>query len=185
VRSETEMRTLKNILFETDGAEIAETAAVLPVLFTVLLGIFYFGRAYNIYGTINQAALQGARAAVAPPCATCAGPALTADQVATNFVAPTLVASRLDPTLVQPWTPPNVCQCGVGCVAVACDPAGVAAVPSICVQPNVALNNTAGAHQECGTSVAFRYPYNFNLPFNAFTLQMKAAAQMRVEDQQQ
>jgi hypothetical protein len=49
----------------------------------------------------------------------------------------------------------------------------------------VALNTTAGAHQECGTSVAFRYPYNFNLPFNAFTLQMKAAAQMRVEDQQQ
>jgi len=180
------MRSLRNILFETGGAEIAETAAVLPVLFTVLLGIFFFGRAYNIYGTINQAALQGARAAVAPPCATCtATPPVTAAQIATNFVAPTLQASKLDPTQVQPWTPPNVCQCGAGCVAVACDPAGVAAVPSICVQSNVALNTTAGAHQECGTSVAFRYPYNFNLPFNAFTLQMKAAAQMRVEDQQQ
>jgi Flp pilus assembly protein TadG len=179
------MRKMKKLLLETSGAEIAETAVVLPVLFTVLLAIFYFGRAYNIYGTINQAALQGARAAVTPPCATCAPTPVTADQIATNFVAPTLVASKLNPAQVQPWTPPNVCQCGAGCVAVACDPAGVAAVPSICVQSNVALNTTAGAHQECGTSVAFQYPYNFNLPFNALNLQMKAAAQMRTEDQTQ
>jgi hypothetical protein len=179
------MRALRNILFGTGGAEIAETAAVLPVLFTVLLGIFFFGRAYNIYGTINQAALQGARAAVAPPCATCTATLpITADQVATNFVAPTLQASRLDPALVQPWTPPNVNPCGTIPVP-ACDPAAVAAVPSICVQTPVGLNTTAGAPQECGASVAFRYPYNFNLPFNAFTLQMKAAAQMRTEDQQQ
>jgi len=60
------MRTLRKILSETRGAEIAETAAVLPVLFSVLLAIFFFGRAYNIYGTITQAAQQGARAAVAP-----------------------------------------------------------------------------------------------------------------------
>ena len=179
------MKKLRTILCEARGAEIAETAVVLPVLFMVLLGIFYFGRAYNIYGTINQAALQGARASVAPPCATCATPAVTADQIATNFVAPTLAASKLNPAQVQPWTPPNVCQCGAGCVAVACDPAGVAAVPSICVQPNVALNTTAGAHQECGTSVAFQYPYSFNLPFNAISVQMKAAAQMRAEDQTQ
>jgi hypothetical protein len=33
--------------------------------------------------------------------------------------------------------------------------------------------------------VAFQYPYNFNLPFNAFSVQMKAAAQMRAEDQTQ
>ncbi len=179
------MRKLRQIFFDTRGAEIAETAAVLPVLFTVLLAIFFFGRAYNIYGTINQAALQGARAAVAPSCATCGNTSWTADQIATNFVAPTLVASKLNPAQVLPWTPPNVCQCGAGCVAVACDAAGVAAVPSICVQQNVVLNATVGAHQECGTSVAFQYPYNFNLPFNAMNLQMKAAAQMRAEDQQQ
>ena len=34
------------------------------MLFMVVLGIFFFGRAYNIYGTITQAAQQGARAAV-------------------------------------------------------------------------------------------------------------------------
>ena len=60
------MKLVKRILIGTAGAEIAETAVVLPLLFTVLLGIFFFGRAYNIYGTITQAAMQGARAAVAP-----------------------------------------------------------------------------------------------------------------------
>jgi len=33
--------------------------------------------------------------------------------------------------------------------------------------------------------VAFQYPYSFNLPFNAISVQMKAAAQMRAEDQTQ
>lgn len=180
------MRTLRRFLFETGGAEIAETAAVLPVLFTVLLAIFYFGRAYNIYGTINQAAMQGARAAVAPSCATCGNTPPNAAQIATTYVAPTLQASKLDPTQVQPLVR-TACACGsVGCgTTVACDPAGVGATPSICVQQNVVLNTTAGARQECGTSVAFQYPYNFNLPFNAFSVQMKAAAQMRAEDQTQ
>jgi len=49
------MKLVKRILVGTAGAEIAETAVVLPLLFTVLLGIFFFGRAYNIYGTITQA----------------------------------------------------------------------------------------------------------------------------------
>jgi Flp pilus assembly protein TadG len=180
------MRTLRRIFFESGGAEIAETAAVLPVLFTVLLAIFYFGRAYNIYGTINQAAMQGARAAVAPSCATCGNTAPNAAQIATTYVAPTLQASKLDPAQVQPLVR-TACACGsVGCgTTVACDPAGVGATPSICVQQNVVLNTTAGARQECGTSVAFQYPYNFNLPFNAFSVQMKAAAQMRAEDQTQ
>jgi Flp pilus assembly protein TadG len=178
------MRILRRIFRDTDGAEIAETAAVLPVLFTVLLAIFYFGRAYNIYGTINQAAMQGARAAVAPPCATCLTAPLTAAQIAANFVTPTLQASHLDPAQVQwPSPQPAACACGsVGCgPAVSCD----AGAPSVCVQQNIILNTTAGARQECGTRVSFQYPYNFNLPFNAFNLQMKAAAQMRTEDQTQ
>ncbi len=42
---------------------------------------------------------------------------------------------------------------------------------------------TAGGASQCGTSVAFQYPYGFNLPFQSFTLQLKATAQMRVENQ--
>jgi len=178
------MRTLRKILSETRGAEIAETAAVLPVLFSVLLAIFFFGRAYNIYGTITQAAQQGARAAVAPACATCGNAAPTADQIATNYVGPALRASHLNPAQVTPLNP-TACQCGsVACgTTVACDPAGTGATPSICVQQNVALTNTAGASQACGTSVSFQYPYSFNLPFKQFTLQMKATAQMQGENQ--
>ncbi|MGC2197894.1 MAG: TadE family protein [Terriglobales bacterium] len=176
------MQILRRILRETSGAEIAETAAVLPILFTILLGIFFFGRAYNIYGTITQAALQGARAAVAPACATCPGGALPADQVATNVVAPVFQASKLNPAAVQPLTA-QVCACGVSCGSMwaACDPAGTSATPSICVQQNVTLSTTAG-NQQCGTSVSFQYPYGFNLPFRSFTLQMKATAQMRGEN---
>ena len=87
------MKLLKHILTDAGGAEIAETAVVLPLLFSILLGIFFFGRAYNIYGTITQAAMQGARAAVAPTCATCTNTTLTADQIATTVVAPVLQAS--------------------------------------------------------------------------------------------
>ena len=179
------MNRVKRILFETCGAEIAETAAVLPVLFTVLLAIFFFGRAYNIYGTISQAAMQGARAAVAPACATCGNTAPTADVIATNYVGPALQASHLNPGFVQPMNP-TACQCGsVACGAtVACDPAGTGATPSICVQQNVILSNTAGGTQACGTSVSFQYPYGFNLPFHSFTLQLKAEAQMQVENNQ-
>jgi Flp pilus assembly protein TadG len=177
------MKSVKRILLGTSGAEIAETAVVLPILFTILLGIFFFGRAYNIYGTITQAAMQGARAAVAPQCATCGNLALPADQIATNVIAPVLQASHLDPARVQVLTP-AACACGsVACgSSVACDPAGVSATPSICVQQNVTLSTTAGA-QQCGTSVAFQYPYGFNLPFQSFTLQLKATAQMRGENQ--
>jgi Flp pilus assembly protein TadG len=177
------MKILKTILRDTTGTEIAEAAVVLPVLFTILLGVFFFGRAYNIYGTITQAAMQGARAAVAPVCATCPPGGLTANQVATNVVAPVLQASNLNTSAVQSFQPP-ACACGtVGCgTPVACDPAGVSATPSICVQQNVTLSNSAG-NLQCGTSVAFQYQYGFNLPFHSYTLPMKAIAQMRGENQ--
>ena len=176
------MGTIRRLLLGTAGTEIAEAALVLPILFMILLGIFFFGRAYNIYGTITQAAMQGARAAVAPQCATCAGAPLTAAQIATNVVAPVLQASHLNTGAVQSLQPP-ACACGsVACgTPVACDPAGLSATPSICVQQNVNLTATAG-DQQCGTSVAFQYPYGFNLPFQTFTLNMKATAQMRGEN---
>src|SRR5271167_4622862 len=66
--------TLKRILRQlatTDGAEIAEAALVLPLVFMLLLGIVWFGRAFNIYSTIQQAAQQGAITAARATCATC------------------------------------------------------------------------------------------------------------------
>jgi TadE-like protein len=188
------MRLVRFMLRETSGAEIAEAAVVLPVLFAVILGLFYFGRAYNIYGTITQAAQQGARAAVATDCAICTNTAPTAAQIATQVVGPALQASHLDPTLVVHGPGiPTACQCGsVACgTPVACDPAGIGATPSICVQQNVILTNPANPTQSCGTSVTFQYPYGFQIlsgvpPFTAqrFNLQLKAAAQMQAENNQ-
>jgi Flp pilus assembly protein TadG len=179
------MQMLKRILRETKGAEIAETAAVLPVLFLIVLAIFYFGRAYNIYGTISQAAQQGARAAVATDCATCTNTAPTAAQIATNIVGPALQASHLTLAAVTPGAP-AACLCGsVACgTTVACDPGGTGATPSICVQQNVILSNTPNTTQACGTSVSFQYPYNFDLPYQKFTMTLTGTAQMQAENQQ-
>jgi hypothetical protein len=53
------------------GAELVEMALILQVLFMLLIGVFWIGRACHIYGTITQAAQEGARVAVAPSCGTC------------------------------------------------------------------------------------------------------------------
>jgi len=46
----------RRLISETRGAEIAEAAAVLPLMFMMLLGIFWFGQAFSIYGAITRAA---------------------------------------------------------------------------------------------------------------------------------
>jgi Flp pilus assembly protein TadG len=174
---ELRMKSWKSLLSSTGGAEIAETAAVLPILFTLLLAIFFFGRAYNIYGTLTQAAQQGVRAAVAPSCASCTNAVLTSDQIATTIVGPVLQASRVNVNQVSSLQQ-NLCACGTtacGGSPVACD--NSASAPIICVQRNVSL----GSAQQCGTAVSFQYPYGFNLPFQSFTLQLKASAQMQSE----
>jgi Flp pilus assembly protein TadG len=51
---------------EERGAELFEFALVVPVLLTLLLGVFWMGRAYNVYETITRAAREGARYAVLP-----------------------------------------------------------------------------------------------------------------------
>jgi Flp pilus assembly protein TadG len=171
------MRNWKSIVSSTSGAEIAETAAVLPVLFTVLLAIFFFGRAYNIYGTITQAAQQGARAAVAQTCASCGNAAMSSDQIAANVVAPVLQASKVDIAQVNSLQQ-NLCACGTiscGGSPVACD--NSSAAPIICVQRNVTLGNGP----QCGTAVSFQYTYGFNLPFQPLSINMKASAQMQGE----
>ena len=72
------MSQCRNNLFRlisaSEGAEIAEAAAVLPLMFMMLLGIFWFGQAFSIYGAITRAAQEGARAGAAPYCTTCNSP---------------------------------------------------------------------------------------------------------------
>ena len=48
------------------GATIVEAAVTTMLLFLMLFGILEFGRAYNVYQTITNAAREGARFSVAP-----------------------------------------------------------------------------------------------------------------------
>ena len=45
---------LRMLAADTSGAEIAEAAAVLPLMFMMLLGIFWFGQAFSLYGAITR-----------------------------------------------------------------------------------------------------------------------------------
>src|SRR5262245_45199031 len=98
-------------LADEAGAEIVEDAIILPLLLTLLIGIVWIGRAYNIYQTITRAAREGARYAVLPSCASCGNRYVDTyatlntclanpTNVFTNFVSPALSASALDPKSV-------------------------------------------------------------------------------------
>jgi len=181
---------------DTRGTEIAEAAVVLPMLFMILMAIFWFGQAFRIYGTLTQATRAGARAAVAPVCATCAAAGVSQGLVAQTAVQNVLAAAHLGANQLVPtgaaWTTPapTLYQCRQSPLTqVACDPT----VTSVCVQENVQLSfptpvtGPAGMG-ECGTSVSvrYKYPFHFSIPFTNLDLgniQLPGQAQMRAEAQ--
>jgi Flp pilus assembly protein TadG len=201
--------TWRSLARAARGSEIAEFAMILPMLFLLLIGVFWFGQAFRIYGTITNAARDGARAAVAPACATCAGvdPSASAWTVIQND----LQAAHINPNaLQQPTTPPTLCACGPGAGAAVCTtPPALcdSSQTNICVQGvthtgvNNALTETLvqlsstvqatgstlpGGAGECGISVSFQYPYTFWLPFTSLdkeTINLRAQSQMRAESQ--
>ena len=179
------MGKLKKIATGTSGSEIAEAALVLPIFFMIMLGIYWFGRAFNTYATINHAAREGARFAVAQTCATCASPNAqpTPDNIALQ-VKQALQASSLDPTQVtSAGEPLTRTACGGG--SASCQKSSLP--PQICVYYNVQLPNSlpggSGA-PDCGVSVQFQYPYQFSLPFTSLNMQrimLSAGVQMTGE----
>jgi hypothetical protein len=175
---------LRRLLSETSGAEIAEAAAVLPLMFIMLLGIFWFGQAFSIYGAITRAAQEGARAGALPYCTTCKGPN-NLGQYGLNAAAATraaMIASKLDPALAQsplPQPPPLI-SCSTGS-PVSCPGSGT----NICVQAPVQFfPASTGAPGVCGMSVSFQYPFQFWLPFTSLNKQqiwITASARVRME----
>jgi len=168
------------LIAETTGAEIAEAAAVLPLMFMILLGIFWFGQAFSIYGAINRAAHEGARAGSVPYCVTCTG-SNNITQYGTNAVNAVnsaLTQSQLDPTKAQsPPTNPPLFLCGTG------QPAPCS-TGKVCVQMPVQISDATTAPGACGISVSFQYPYQFWLPFSSLNRQLiylNASAQVRME----
>jgi Flp pilus assembly protein TadG len=170
-------------LGSTDGAEILEAALVLPLVFMLLLGIVWFGRAFNIYSTITQAAQQGAITAARASCATCpSGNTFPIDATVTGVVEAVMKSSSLDTSqiLVNPnpaapvfcANPPNTCT---------------TAGDNIKVCRNVLLNPPASATElpQCGSIVSFQYPFQFYLPFTSLNMQkiiLSAQAQSRMEN---
>jgi hypothetical protein len=174
----------------TDGAEIAEAAMVLPVVFMLLLGIVWFGRAFNIYSTIQQAAQQGAITAARNTCATCGNSLAAPTPAVDGTVTAVMKASNLDPGQIQTGSSPNL----VACVLPPVSPPGgtcTATTSNIYVCQNVQLNPpVAGGSQpaqppQCGAVVSFQYPFQFYLPGTSLNLSqviLSAQAQSRMEN---
>jgi TadE-like protein len=174
-------------LRSADGAEIAEAALVLPLVFMFLLGIVWFGRAFNIYSTITQAAQQGALVAARSTCATCGntpsldGTVTGSPGTVAGTVGSVMQASSIDPTQIPVNTnAPTPFPCA--------NPPGACTLASnITICRNVQLNVTAGNVQApiCGAIVNFQYPFQFYLPFTSLNLQkitLTAQAQSRMEN---
>jgi Flp pilus assembly protein TadG len=180
--------TLRRLAHETSASEIAEAAVVMPLMFMVILGVFWFGQAFSTYGAITRAAQEGARAGAAPYCATCPAGNFPA-QNAFNAVQAALLASHLDLTKV-PVLPSGEMPVLNSCIAtqtsqVNCDTRVGAAV---CVQVPVQLTSTivngGTAAGVCGVSVTFQYPFQFWLPFTSLNKQqvlLYASARVRME----
>ncbi len=173
------MLKLLRKLGRCDGAEIAEAALVLPIVFTFLLGIIWFGRAFQIYATVTQAAQQGAVTAARPTCAVECGNNFPDDNAVKNSVFAVLQASRLDPSqIVQPPNPPAQ-DCPDPIPPHTCSSAN-----QIVVCRAVALNPSSTPVQ-CGVIVTFQYPFQFNVPFTSLganQILLRGQAQSRMEN---
>jgi Flp pilus assembly protein TadG len=174
-------RLLRQLLRDTRAAEIAEAAAVLPLMFMILIGIFWFGQAFSIYGAITRAAQEGARAGAAPVCTTCSAGSSPATN-AVNAVTASLAIANLNINTARqpspaPTFPTNACSTTTGCGS---------GSSKICVQQPVQLSSTSNGTAVCGISVSFQYPFQFHLPFASLNNQkiwMTASARVRLETQ--
>jgi hypothetical protein len=162
------MASVKRVFAEDMASEIAEAALVLPLAFMILLGIYWFGRAFNTYATINHAAREGARAAAAQTCATC-GNALNGN-VAT-IITQAMQASSIDPGQIRAYTPATLQSCAGG------PPPCTVIGNNINLCTNVVVQNPPGGTPglgapACGVNVSFQYPYQFWLPFTSLNNQL-------------
>jgi Flp pilus assembly protein TadG len=150
-------KTGRTVCRDEAGVELLEFALILPVLMTLLVGIFWMARAYNVYETIARAAREGARTSVAPTCSTCG------DNFPTQNTVKTAVTNSLAAS--------GMATSGTGI--------------TITVLQHQQLNLDAKNPTALWTVVQVNYPFQFVLPFtsmSATTISMTSTAQM-VEEQ--
>lgn len=178
---------LKALWRNSSGAEIAELALVLPQMFMILLGIFWFGRAYNIQASVTRAAQEGARIAASKQCATCAVETISAqDAVIDQSVTAIMQASGLSPSQIGSYAPSPPAVCPGVTVPLSC----TVTAHNVRVCRGVQLN-PGSATPECGVQVDFLYPYRFGIPSvdsnppyirrQQYNLDLKAMVQNKVE----
>ena len=156
------MKMLRRLITETSGVDIVEAALVMPIMFMILLGIFWFGRSYNIYATVSYAAHEGARIAARPTCAsTCTNDfppttevvtkvedVLHAANLTTTASPQRVITYDIAPNYCPGFTQANSCQ----------------TLRNITVCRNVRMNAVASNIPICGALVSFRYRVQINIP---------------------
>src|SRR6202022_1345946 len=147
---------------EECGQEIVEAALVLPILFLILLAIFWFGRAFNIVSTVERAARQGIRTATQPSCVVSCGDTFSNDAQIEASVTSALRDDHLNPINLTSSSPPFACiatpapTCTTtlqGVVICRCAP--LTCGTSSCQSPPAAC----GADPALGTRVSFGYRF--------------------------
>jgi len=151
----------------------------------ILLGIYWFGRAYNVYSTISHAAREGATVAAQPSCAECSS-AFPNDATVVAAVTQVMNASHVPMNIITAYTPnPAPLNCDF-----AVPPPGCTTTSNITICRNVRLNTRDASFanfpkDQCGVTVSFRYPYQFYFPFTTLNFQLvniPATASVAMED---
>src|SRR5438477_4379774 len=180
---------------DVSGTEIVEAALVLPLVFLLMLAIFWFGRAFNISSTLARAVKEGVLVATHNTCSTC-GNAAASNQAIADTVQNILSVDHLDPASLQAYAPPYICTPATApvCTTTVTPSAGPAFNLQICT--NVPLTCGTGVVAGCGSStpptcgtspilgtrVSAAYLFNFRLGLsNLPAPKIPASAQSQVE----
>ena len=173
-------------LEQDSGQTLVEAALILPVLFLILLGIFWFGRAFNIVSTLERAAQQGIQVNSHQTCATCtpSNSAATNAQIVSAIVT-SLQNDHLKAVNLTAYTPPFACTAGTPptCTTlqgvVICSGVPLTCGTAQCKSPPIAC----GANPELGVRVSFGYTFNSPFPLAGLPgLTLHASAQSQPED---
>ena len=164
------------------GQEIAEAALVLPILFLILLAIFWFGRAFNIASTIERAAKHGIQTFDRPTCTVC-GNSFSTDAQIVDSVNSALQDDHLQPANVTAYSPPFACNAAPICTTIQ----GVEIcrnVPLTCGTVNCQSPPAAcGSGPVLGVRVSFGYQFTSPLPIaNLPAMTLHASALGQQED---
>lgn len=168
------MSLFRKLTAEETGTEIAEAALVLPLVFFLMFGIFWFGRAFNISSTLSRAAKDGVLAASLSTCASC-GNTAAANKAVADAVENILSADHLNPVNLQFYAPADIC---VMTPSPTCNTAAVAATDgsslNIKICTNVPLTcgtggsgcapgsaAACGNNPVLGTRVSMAYSFDF------------------------